>query len=221
MSTGADKLKVDAVAYDFDGTLYDSFEGINSAFKKTSLLVHSVEVELNKKDIGPQLIQLYENAFGKNKRDAFLNFQQHFRHFYDNVCYNDGQLYPRTVEVLDKFYKSGIKQYIVSNKPQKVLEKILLENNIDKYFIAVSGHPTGGATLNRKSDRLMTLLKRELINPENLLLVGDTIEDLEMADTNKCRFVHAAYGYGTVEKKCLSVSRIDEILNFITHDKGC
>ena len=214
-------MKIDAVVYDFDGTLYDSFEGINSAFKKTSLLVHSVEVELNKKDIVPQLIQLYENAFGKDKIDAFSNFQQHFRHFYDNICYNDGQLYPNTVDVLDRFNDFGIKQYIVSNKPQKILEKILVENNIEKYFKEVSGHPTGGATLSRKSDRMKDLLESISLNPNNLLLVGDTIEDFEMAELNKCIFVHAAYGYGTIEKKCLSVSAIDEILNLITHDEGC
>jgi len=212
------KFICDTIIYDFDGTLYDSFLGINKAFEESSVLVHKKKHSLSKKDIGPQLLELYKDAFGIKKEEEFSSFQKYFRHYYDEVFYNHGELYANVEALLSTFFERNINQYVVSNKPQEVLQKIITENKIDKYFNGVSGHPHGGKTLSKKFERLKQIINQNSLDPSRILVLGDTSEDFQMAVETRSYFVHASYGYGVVNKECISINSPLEILNLIQHD---
>ena len=118
--------------FDFDGTLFDSKKGIALAVKKTAEEVYDIDYELPDEIIGPPISIIHDVIFpGYNKKEAFVKA---FRNFYDNTYYTYSKPYYKNIDFFSELISINCDLNIVSNKPTKIINKLLALNNIKKYF---------------------------------------------------------------------------------------
>jgi phosphoglycolate phosphatase len=203
---------IDAIIFDFDGTLYDSFDEISLAFSKATEKVLGKSVNLDRTDIGPKLEEIFFKKTGLSN-SKYKTFELEFREIYDNTYSGTGQLYEGVSGLLSTGKEKSIMQFVISNKPDPVLKRIINKHNIYGAFTEIIGSNSASST--NKKQELTKLLDRHFIG-SNIMVVGDTIEDYDMAVINNCQFIHAAYGYGKVEvyniKKAHSVVQLKDYL---------
>ena len=195
--------------FDFDGTLFDSKIGIALAVKKTAEEVYNINYELPDEMIGPPISIIHDLIFpGFNKKEAFIKA---FRNFYDNTYYNYSTPYYKSIDLFSDLIAFNCNLNIVSNKPTTIINKLLDLNNIDKYFIHVSGNSEINIS---KKDRLKSLIQLENKVCVNIV-IGDTIEDFEMAQYTNSKFIFANYGYGTMNSEVMHLDKLDSLINIL------
>jgi phosphoglycolate phosphatase len=94
---------------------------------------------------------------------------------------------------------------VLTNRIQPFAESILAQTDLARYFFAVSGADSSVAAretsvaASTKADRGASLVNhlRERHGPVNIILVGDRLEDWEVARSIGARFVRARWGYGS------------------------
>jgi phosphoglycolate phosphatase-like HAD superfamily hydrolase len=67
---------------------------------------------------------------------------------------------------------------------------------------------------------LSELLLRHHLRTESTIMVGDTAEDGEAATDNRLEFIHARYGYGSVDASCRSITRFSELWTALSVKKS-
>ena len=195
--------------FDFDGTLFDSKNGIALAVKKTAEEIYDIDYELPDEIIGPPISIIHDVIFpGYNKKEAFVKA---FRNLYDNVYYTYSKPYYKNIEFFSELISINCDLNIVSNKPTKIINKILALNKVEKYF----NHISGNSELNlSKKERLKRLVNLENHVCENIV-IGDTIEDFEMANYTKCNFIFANYGYGAINTEVVNLDELDSLIKLL------
>ncbi len=161
-------LKKINLYFDFDGTLFDSQEGIALAVKKSAKEVYNVDCELLNEIIGPPISIIHDLLFpGHNKKEAFVTA---FRNHYDNTYYTYSKPYYKRIELFSDLISINCTLNIVSNKPTSIINKLLKRNRIEKYFNHVSGN---SEIYLPKKQRLLNLVELENKLCENIV-IGDT-----------------------------------------------
>jgi phosphoglycolate phosphatase len=195
--------------FDFDGTLFDSKQGIFLALKKTAEEVYNIDCELTEENIGPPISIIHDLIFPEyKKKDAFVKA---FRKFYDNTYYIYSKPYYKSIQLFSDLISFNCSLNIVSNKPTTIINKLLDLNNIEKYFNQVSGNSEINLS---KKERLKSLVEIENKICENIV-IGDTIEDYEMAKYTNCKFIFAKYGYGTINTEVVCLDKLDSLIKLI------
>jgi phosphoglycolate phosphatase len=106
-------------------------------------------------------------------------------------------LQKNSLEILESYRNRGLRQFVVSAMEQMELEKCLGRLKINHFFEHVSGldnHYASSKIENGK--RLISELK---LNTAELILIGDTVHDFEVASEMGCRCVLIAGGHQTKE----------------------
>lgn len=125
-------------------------------------------------------------------------------------------LQENSLELLESFKIRGFRQFVVSAMEQQELEKCLDRLQIRHYFEHVSGldnHYAASKIENGK--RLISELK---IDPADVILIGDTVHDFEVASELGCSCVLIAGGHQTKEvlqmTGALVFDSLDELLTW-------
>ncbi len=106
-------------------------------------------------------------------------------------------LHQDSVRVLDYFQSAGVKQYILSAMEQQVLNNCLKHYEIEKFFEYASGLDNFyAASKVGHGHRLIAQMK---LNVNNLMLIGDTVHDFEVASELGCKCVLIADGHQSKE----------------------
>lgn len=86
------------------------------------------------------------------------------------------------IEFLREFH-GKLPIYIASITPQEELQEIIDKRNLNQYFKGVIG------TMGSKSDIINKIIAVEKISPDEIVFVGDTMEDYVAAQETKVSFV--------------------------------
>jgi phosphoglycolate phosphatase len=106
-------------------------------------------------------------------------------------------LHADSVRVLEHFKSNGIRQFILSAMEQATLDNCLNHYQISHFFEHVSGLDDHYA--HSKLENGHILIKKLGLHPEELLLIGDTIHDYEVAAKLGCQCVLIANGHQSHE----------------------
>lgn len=106
-------------------------------------------------------------------------------------------LHPDSVNVLRYFNSVGVRQFVLSAMRQQELEDNLKLHGVRSYFEYVSGLDDHYATSKIENGR--RLIRELHINPEELVLIGDTVHDFEVASELGCQCVLIANGHQSRE----------------------
>ncbi|HAQ41139.1 MAG TPA: HAD family hydrolase [Clostridiales bacterium] len=120
-----------------------------------------------------------------------------------------GVLYPKLEETLKELSESyGL--YIVSNCQEGYIESFLKYHGLEKYFIDFENH---GRTNLSKGENIKLIMKRNKL--DKAVYVGDTQGDCDAAGLAGIPFIHASYGFGSVNRKIYSINNINELPELI------
>lgn len=213
---------IQLIAFDLDGTLLDSVPDLALAADQAtqSLNYPAVSEEQVRDWVGNGADILIGRALSQSMTvDASLSSEllQQARICFDEFYHQSGHklshLYSNVVTTLEALHNAGFKMAIVTNKPSAFVPDILKQHNIEHYFIDV----IGGDTLPLKKPDPMALnwlLEKHNIYADQMLMVGDSKNDILAAKNADCHSFGLTYGYNHGEP--ISDSKPDFIADNIS-----
>lgn len=189
------------ILFDLDGTIIDSSEGITKSVD-FALKHFGIEVEnldTLKKFIGPPLIDSFKRYYNfpeEQAREAVTVYRSR----YNNVGVYECSLYPGIKETLRVLKSMGYYIGLASSKPEELCNIILEHHKIKDYFDDVTGATFDGR-IATKVDVLNEFFRR---HPEtdlsDMVLVGDTMFDVEGAKATGLKCIGVSYGFGNASE---------------------
>jgi phosphoglycolate phosphatase len=187
---------------DLDGTVIDSFRGIEySMMQALSLVCPEFDCkEIPRSTIGPPVSEMFKQIVGSSNLNLIDDLTREFRCSYDNEGWKQTDIYDGVIETLNQIHLHDIKIFIVTNKPQKPTLRILNYFQMLNLFTDVVSPDTQSPSLTPKSAACQYIVTKYQINHQQTMLVGDSYDDAHAADTCGFTFVAANYGYGNADE---------------------
>ena len=213
--------KYDLVIFDLDGTLLDTSEGIFGSvrYAEQKLGLLSAAEEQLKVFLGPPPKEMYQKVYQLDEKTALEATQYHREYGREKAIYQ-AKVYPNMLECLQQLKKQGIKLAVATLKSQDIAETILNHFGLAQYFDCIIG--MDGKEGLKKSEIIRKVMEKTLIS-DKVLMVGDSIYDLQGAKEAEVEFLGVLYGFGLKEeselKKCkLVINNILEIMKYMELD---
>ncbi|OEF30072.1 phosphoglycolate phosphatase [Vibrio rumoiensis] len=194
---------IQLIAFDLDGTLLDSVPDLAVAADQTvqSLGFPSVSEEEVRDWVGNGADILIGRALSRNivvdqalDTDVWKEARIRFDDFYQQGGHKLSHLYANVTDTLKALHGSGFKLALVTNKPSKFVPDVLAQHGIADLFVDV----IGGDTFEQKKPDPMALnwlLNKHQVTPEQMLMVGDSKNDILAAKNAGCHSFALTYGY--------------------------
>ncbi len=208
------------IMFDLDGTLVDSVPDLAAAVAKMLLalgLPPSTESQV-RDWVGNGARMLVKRALiFASPETAESRFDDAFRFFMDFYAQGvavDSCLYPSVKETLDTLHQQGVALAVVTNKPECFTHPLLKHLGIATYFSYV----LGGDSLAEKKphpQQLIHLMGLMDINAEHVLMVGDSVNDVQAARAAGCPIIAVPYGYNHGEP--IALSHPDKVIPSLAH----
>lgn len=193
-----------AILFDLDGTLIDSVPDLAAALDASlaQLNYPSAGLERTRSWVGNgarKLIQralsfaleVPESAVSNELIDRLQSV--FFDHYGQKTC-DHTVVYPGVMAALSAWHKQGVKMACVTNKPARFSRPILTHFAMDEFMPVL----VGGDTLAvRKPDPAPLLLACEQLGvaTENVVMVGDSVNDVQAARAAGMPVACVSYGY--------------------------
>lgn len=189
--------KIQAILFDFDGTLVNTAPGIvatmTEVFKRMGVDVPTEEAMRATIGIplGPALSQL-AGFNEEQEREAVELYRQLF------VEYELSNLdvYPHVMETLKALKENDIRMAIVTSRDSSSLRLIMEPRGMHTYFETMVT-ASDGLRPKPAPDPVLALLQRMDISDQETLVVGDTTYDIGMGNNANCRTCAVTYGNHT------------------------
>ena len=199
---------IDSIIFDLDGTLWDSAAACARCWTVT-LAECGTAQPVTREDIA--------SVLGKSPAEICEAwFVPRFGERAEELCRrclasenpylaeHGGQLYPMVEQRLRELSKR-YRLFIVSNCSAGYIEAFLHCYDFDKLFC---GHLCADDTGLTKAQNAELLVQRYALSP---VFVGDMESDRACAEAVGCPFLHAAYGFGAVEKADAVLENFDAL----------
>jgi phosphoglycolate phosphatase len=189
---------IQAILFDLDGTLVDSYPAILESLNYTRGAFGLSDVDLAdvKRMVGRGLENLIRTAIGEKDLASGMEV---FRTSYDKTHMSGSFLLPGVFETLQTLQQHSIPMAVASNKPADYSKNILRHLGIDAFFVDCVGPEIVGKP---KPDPAMLnyLLQRLQKSPGETLYVGDMILDAETARNAGVRLALVSTGGNSYEE---------------------
>ncbi len=132
-------MRYQTVLFDFDGTVYDTVEGITKSAQH-ALSKHGIRAELQELRCfaGPPLIDQFMKVYGVTHEEA-VQLVLDFRERYETIGVYESRPFPGIRECLERIRAAGIVTGIATSKPQTLAEFLLAESGLEDCFDVVVG----------------------------------------------------------------------------------
>jgi phosphoglycolate phosphatase len=216
-------MKVKAVIFDLDGTLFNSIADIAASCNKM-LMNHGFERHPEEdylKWIGNGAYKLVERALNGKLLDPdqeIINrYLKEYNEIYLNNCTVYSQIYDGIPRVLDFLTAKGISMNINTNKPQDITEKVVQHYFSKWKFDFVIGQQTAGV---KKPDPQAALYIAEKLglSPADMLFIGDSDVDAQTGKNAGMNTIGVAWGYRKIDENTgfnLIVSAPGELISVL------
>ena len=186
-------LNFDLIAFDWDGTLFDS----------TQIIVRSIQLavadvggtvpsnEAASYVIGLGLMEALAHAAPDVPQARYPELGKRYRHHYA-VHQNDITLFEGVVPLLLELKERGHLLTVATGKSRRGLDEALQAVELKGCF---DSSRTADETAGKPHPRMLHELMSEFgVKPERTLMIGDTTHDLQMALNAGCASVGVSYG---------------------------
>lgn len=185
--------KFDLIAFDWDGTLFDSTAIITHCIQEA---VRDVGGAVPTKEaasyvIGMALMQALAHAAPDVPPEKYPELGARYRYHYlqhqDDISLFDGVL-----PMLAALKARNQILTVATGKSRRGLDEVLHTEALKNVF---AGSRTADETAGKPHPRMLVELMREFgVAPERTLMIGDTTHDLQMALNAGCASVGVSYG---------------------------
>ena len=201
-----------AIIFDMDGTLWDSADNVaiswNIAMKKFGYERAPINEADMQSVMGKTMDKIAEILFDKvegEERKALLELA--CKEENDYLREHGGVLYPeirKTMECLKEDYRL----FIVSNCQAGYIEAFL---DYYQFHDLVEDIECYGNNDKPKAENIQLICQRNGIAPEDAVYVGDIQGDYDSSMAAGVKFIHAAYGFGTINAEVLKIDAFSEL----------
>lgn len=185
---------IQTVLFDFDGTLFDTIEGITKCVQY-ALSKHGIAFELDalRCFAGPPLGEKFQEVYGVSP-DLAEQLVMDYRERYVPIGIYESRVFPGIGNLLTHLRSAGCKLGLATSKPQEMAEQLLQRAGLlDRFDAIVGSHP------GRKDDKKWMVIAQAMAlceaEPESTVLVGDTKYDAIGAAHCKIPCIGVAWGY--------------------------
>ncbi|SKB36657.1 Phosphoglycolate phosphatase, HAD superfamily [Salegentibacter holothuriorum] len=191
-----------AILWDFDGVILDSMPVREYGFKKVLEKYPTREVNLlldfHKVNGGLSRYVKFRYFFKEIRKEdvseeKLSNLAKSYSDIMRKKLVSKNNLILETINFI-KENKSNFNMHIVSGSDNNELNFLCDKLIISQYFKSIEGSPTP------KIELVRSLIKRYGYAPENICLIGDSMNDFEAANLNSIDF----YGYNNPDLKNLN-----------------
>ena len=198
------------IIFDMDGTLWDSAENVAKSWNLAVEKVGYQRAPITADD----MYRLMGRTMDKIAEDLFPDMDEKTRSELLECCCeveNDylrehgGMLYPNLQEILEVL-KKDYHLYIVSNCQAGYIEAFL---DYYKLWDLIEDIECFGNNGKQKGENITDLYNRNEL--EKAVYVGDIQGDYDATMEAGLPFIHAAYGFGTINKEVPSISELKEL----------
>jgi len=183
----------DLIAFDWDGTLFDSTAIITRSIQEAVRDVGGT-VPTDKEAsyvIGMALTQALAHAAPDVPADKYPELGERYRYHY-MAHQNDLSLFDGVLELLADLKTRHHWLTVATGKSRRGLDEVLHTVQLKGVFDASR---TADETAGKPHPRMLQELMREFgVEPERTLMIGDTTHDLQMALNAGCASVGVSYG---------------------------
>ncbi|MDT7516180.1 HAD family hydrolase [Rhodoferax mekongensis] len=185
--------RFDLIAFDWDGTLFDS----------TALITRCIQLAVkdvggtvpSDKDaayvIGMGLMQALAHAAPDVPPEKYPQLSARYKHHY-SVHQNDITLFAGVLEMLDRLKTRQHLLTVATGKSRSGLNEALRDVNLQGIF---DGSRTADETAGKPHPLMLQELMMEFgVAADRVLMIGDTTHDLQMAVNAGCASVAVSYG---------------------------
>ena len=182
------------ILFDFDGTLYDTVEGIaKSAQYALEKLGISADLEELRCFAGPPLVDIFMEKFDLSHEKAW-EARGLFQERYLPLGVYESRPFPGMTEFLASLREAGLTLAVATSKPQQLCELLLDRAGMREFFSVVRGSRMDG---NNNSKREIVELVIEDLGAEKdeCVLIGDTKYDVAGAHAAGIACIGVRYGF--------------------------
>ncbi len=212
--------ELQTVLFDFDGTLFDTVEGITKSIQY-ALHKQGREEALDRLRCfaGPPLVEKFMEVYGCSQTEA-EQLVRDFRERYIPIGVYESRPFPGIQSLLDRLRKAGLRLGVATSKPQNMAELLLERTDMKNSFDLIVGSSPG---INNEKKwqivrRAMTLCGA---TSADTVLIGDTKYDVLGAAQCGVPCVGVRWGYAapgeleTAGAACI-VETMDELAELLT-----
>lgn len=208
------------IAFDFDGTLADSFylarEYYDLAAKDSGVnkLTQEQIEEMRSRKLN------FKNAWKviKDLDIGFVNLAKLTKNIFEELLFNKERLklFKQIPNVLDDLRKRDLKLYIVTYNQQQIVENTLRKFNcLDKFDKIYTLD-----LFKNKSEQLQELIEDYKISKDEIIYIGDEVKDIETAHKVGIDVLAVEWGYNSAKalKKYnpeYQIKRIPDLLRIL------
>lgn len=216
------KLKYDLVLFDLDGTLSHSNPGVKESLiytLNTLKIAVPPQIDMPHTYMGPPLMDTFQNLFGM-KRETALAAAEIYKDYYVKKGKYSNSCFSGTADMLKILKQSGVKLAVASTKLEPFAKEVLEIIGLDGYFDAVCGSSEDGRIKDKAQVIALALKRLGMESGKNIVLIGDSVYDVEGANTMGIDFIGVTYGYGLKEDMTALGAKIfadstDEVLTLL------
>ena len=185
--------RFDLIAFDWDGTLFDSTRLITQSIQAAVRDVGGSEPSTERASyvIGMGLMQALAHAAPDVPPERYERLAERYRHHYF-ARQHDISLFDGVPALLDALRARHHWLAVATGKSRSGLDEVLHSVELKGCF---DGSRTADETASKPSPQMLHELMREFgTDPERTLMIGDTTHDLQMARNAGCPSVAVSYG---------------------------
>ena len=183
----------DLIAFDWDGTLYDSTAAISRAIQASVVDLGYTEPTTEQASyvIGLGLMQALAHAAPEVPPQRYDELGQRYRHHFSKAL-GDLNLFDGVLPMLQALKATGVKLAVATGKSRSGLNEVLQTMDLRGVF---DDSRTADETAGKPNPKMLFELMTSLgVAPERVLMVGDTSHDLGMANNAGCASLGVSFG---------------------------
>jgi phosphoglycolate phosphatase len=197
-------IPFDAIGFDLDGTLLDTFRDLGAAVNHALVLggFAEVSVETSKDLIGGGAKIMLARAIeaqGGVAEDEFKRFYKAMLAYYEGHNAVHTAPYPGVREALATLADKGVRMAVVTNKFEAFARNVLTQLDlIDAFETVIGGDSMGKGEDGQflaKPHPAPVLAAREALGGGRFVFIGDSTYDVRAAKAAGVPVIAAAYGY--------------------------
>ncbi|MCR5708828.1 MAG: HAD family hydrolase [Ruminococcus sp.] len=197
--------------FDMDGTLWDSSEGVAASWTEKVRELGYDRLAITKEDVmsimGLTMDRIADIIFADLPKDERMRLLDLCcAHENDYLREHGGVLYPDLETTFKALRKEGYELYIVSNCQSGYIEAFLEHYGFGHYFSDIECY---GNNLKGKGENIALLAERNSL--EKAWYIGDIQGDYDATVQAGFDFIHAAYGFGTIEQTVPELERFSDL----------
>ena len=203
-------MKKTGIIFDMDGTLWDTGKEIALCWNEVIAEKYTPELVLTADDLhrvmGKTMDKLAEALFPQLEEKRRMELLQDCCEAENEYLRKHGAyLYPGLEETLQQLSKK-FSLYIVSNCQSGYIEAFLEYYQFENYFEDIECYGNNGL---KKGENIRKVVERNGL--KEAFYVGDIQGDYDASREAGVKFIHAAYGFGTIVQEVPVINKLSEL----------